>query len=61
MTNEETKGETSRRIPPGPADFPLGLLFDPQNAGIMFLKTVRLPLNYTALHPKRPYSSYSMI
>jgi hypothetical protein len=38
--------------------FLLGLLFDPENGGVMFLQNVGLlSLDYTALYPRRHNSS----
>jgi hypothetical protein len=34
-----------------------GLLFDPEDADDLFLRNVVLNPNYTALQPRRPYSS----
>jgi hypothetical protein len=44
--------------PPASAGFFLGLLFDPEGGGGMFLRNAGLSTNYAALVPRNPYSSY---
>jgi hypothetical protein len=44
-------------FPPVFVGFLLGLLFDPEEGDDIFLRNVSLSLKYTALRPRRPYSS----
>jgi hypothetical protein len=38
----------------------LGLLFDPEDRGVILLRNVRLPPNYTVLQPRRSYFPFSV-
>jgi hypothetical protein len=41
--------------------FLLGLLFDPEDGGGMFLWNILLPPNYKALQPRRLFSLYKSL
>jgi hypothetical protein len=43
------------KLPPGSAGYLPGLLVDLKDKGDMFLRNVRLPLNYMVVQPRRPY------
>jgi hypothetical protein len=45
-------------LQPASIGFLLGLHFDPEDEGDMFLRSVWLSPNYTALQPRRPCSSH---
>jgi hypothetical protein len=50
----------SLSLPPPVAGFLLGLLFNCEDGGDMFLRKVRLSLKHTASQPRIPYSLYTV-
>jgi hypothetical protein len=60
QTKNEQKQEARSAelsLPPVSAGFLLGLLFDLEDGGKMFMRNVGFSPNYGAMQPRRPYSS----
>jgi hypothetical protein len=53
--------EVELSLLPTSASFLLGLFFDPEYGGDMFLQNTGLSPNYTVLQPRSPYSSQSLL
>jgi hypothetical protein len=48
-------------LPPASFGYLLGLLFEPEAGGEIFLRNVEVSPNYTALQHRRPYSSWNLV